>query len=324
MIGKARLSISRSDISMSEVDIASIYLGIQKLPCLINNPLRDDKNPSLGVFTKDMVSVGFKDFATGKSYTLFNFLSELWGCSRYDVLERLYKDTQGTTKLKATKIKKVKYSHLTDLKVKVRDWEDWDIEYWNNYGIEFNFLKQSNTYPIEYIILQYGENSLISKADKYAYVYVEFKDGNTSLKVYQPYASRENKFKNNHNNSVWDLWDKLPEKGDKLIITSSKKDSMCVWSNTGIPCTNMQSESVMPKESVIAELKSRFKDIYVLYDNDYTKVGNPGQTYALKICNEFDLKNIKIPDEYESKDPSDLYKNHGKEIFNEILIKLTN
>jgi hypothetical protein len=123
---------------------------------------------------------------------------------------------------------------------------------------------------------------------------------------------------------VWDFWSKLPEKGDNIIVCSSRKDAACIWANTGIPCTSMQAESVKIKESVMSEIKERFTNVFVLYDNDYNKSENWGRILGAKIASEHNIKQIEIPDEYESKDPSDLYKNHGKKALINIINKLVN
>ena len=55
----------------------------------------------------------------------------------------------------------------------------------------------------------------IIPAEKYAYVFVEFKDNVESLKIYQPF-SEFYKWRNKHDSSVWDLWEQLPETGEKF------------------------------------------------------------------------------------------------------------
>jgi len=75
----------------------------------------------------------------------------------------------------------------------------------------------------------------------------------------------------------------------------------------------------MPSPELIHKLKLRFYTIVILYDNDYTSETNPGQTMANKICQEYDFQNIIIPDHYESKDISDVIKNHGVDTAKKIL-----
>ena len=78
----------------------------------------------------------------------------------------------------------------------------------------------------------------------------------------------------------------------------------------------MQSEMQIPDEKLISELKERFNTIEILYDNDFNKENNPGQAMANKICDLYGFKNICLPNELKSKDPSDLVNKVGN--FNEL------
>ena len=206
---------------------------------------------------------------------------------------------------------------------KVREWKDYDLEYWKSYGIDIDWLHFGKIFPISDVIIVKSDGSkIILPADKYAYAFVEFKDGNISLKIYQPY-SKTYKWLNNHNSSVWDLWSQLPQYGDKLIITSSRKDALCLWATTGIPSTSLQAESCIPKAHVINILKERFEKIFILYDNDLNKLKNYGQEYGMTLANSFELTNICIPDQYGTKDSSDTYKEFGPYTLNDIITTLT-
>ena len=70
----------------------------------------------------------------------------------------------------------------------------------------------------------------------------------------------------------------------------------------------------MIKPQVMDQLKNRFDNIYVLYDNDYTKENNPGRLFGNKISSKYQLKQIEIPDRFKSKDYSDLVFNHGTDV----------
>ena len=90
---------------------------------------------------------------------------------------------------------------------------------------------------------------------------------------------------------------------------------MCLHA-AGYHAIAMQSEMQIPEEKLISELKKRFNTVEILYDNDFNKTNNPGQTMAKKICDLYGFKNICLPDKFESKDPSDLVNKVGT--FNEL------
>ena len=330
MISKGTDTIVIEDVRRitTDYEVVNKYLGISVVPSNINSILREDKNPSLCIFPyKD--SLFFKDFGTNQSGNIYQLLSLYWNIPLNQVYRKIYNDFTSVNykscccknKISKTIIKK---KSNINIKVKIRDWKPWDIEYWSSYGISKEWLNYCDIFPISYIFLihQNGEQIVIS-ADKYAYVYIERKDNKVSLKIYQPYSTNF-KWMSKHDASVWDLWTKIPDKGDKLIITSSRKDALCLWANTGIPSLSLQGEGYIPKEKVINQLKDRYKKIYVFYDNDFKNEVNNGRNYGKAIADKFDLQQIEIPTEYKSKDPSDLYKNWGKEVFLNVINSLIN
>lgn len=335
-IARGRPSISLESITsvVSEYDILAHYLGIQRIPCVMNSPLRKDRKPSFGLYSNDGVRIHYKDFKTGEGGSTFDLLSNLWGIGFYDVLERIYKEiprfievNQNIQKYTSTGNKKITFSRDIDLRYKVREWKEWDVKFWKQFGISVEWLEFGRIYPISHIfIIDTVENSSkIVPADKYAYVFVEFKDGKESVKIYQPF-SEFYKWRNKHDASVWDLWEQLPETGDSLFITSSRKDALCLWENTGIPAVSLQSETYLPKKHVVRQLKDRFKNIYVLYDNDWKKDENTGQKNGLLLAKTFGLTYLEIPKEAGEKDPSDIVKRYGVETLRKmikILIKLS-
>ena len=330
MVSKGTDTISIDDVRRITTDseVVNKYLGISVVPSNINSILREDKNPSLCIFPyKD--SLFFKDFGTNQSGNIYQLLSLYWNIPLNQVYRKIYNDFTSANykscccknKISKTIIKK---KSNINIKVKIRDWKPWDIEYWSSYGISLKWLEYCDIFPISHIFLihQNGEQLIIS-ADKYAYVYIERKDNKVSLKIYQPYSTNF-KWMSKHDASVWDLWTKIPEKGDKLIITSSRKDALCLWANTGIPSLSLQGEGYIPKEKVINQLKERYNKIYVFYDNDFKNKVNNGRNYGRILAEKFNLQQIEIPTEYKSKDPSDLYKNWGKEVFLNVINQLIN
>ena len=143
------------------------------------------------------------------------------------------------------------------------------------------------------------------------------------MKIYQPFSERM-KWLSKHDSSVWDLWDRLPEKGNKLIITSSRKDALCIWENTGIPAISLQGEGYIPKEHVVQQLKDRFEIVYVLYDNDFNSDINNGRVFGETLSRKFNLRQIEIPTEWRCKDTSDLCYNWGRDIVKQVITELTN
>lgn len=321
--GSDSTSIEKVNDLYSDFDIAHKYLGITCVPEVINSPLRQDNNPSLGLFINNRTnSLWFKDFGSGEKGSLYDLLAKMWNVSKDKVYDRILEDMPAPAPMRKHGVKVYRKS-AGKVEVRVREWRDYDIAYWDSYGISLPWLKFGEIYPISHIILTKNGHSYPISAEKYAYVYVERKDGIVSFKIYQPY-SKEYKWMSKHDSSVWDLWTKIPEKGDKLIITSSRKDALAIWSNTGIPALSLQGEGYIPKEHVVQQLKDRYNKVYVLYDNDFQSEENHGRMYGKMIAERFNVTQIEIPEKWESKDPSDLVKNHGRGVLRRVIYELVN
>ena len=333
-VSKGESSVTLSDIleKTTEANILSFYLGVTEIPCIIHSPLRKDNRPSFGLYSPNGKRIYFVDFATKDRGGIFDLLCQMWGCSYKEVLIRINKDIPKLCSIGTPNVHKhipctvrstIECKKSTDLQCKVRDWASYDVEYWESYGISLDWLKYAEVYPISYKIIIKDGNKYVFKADKYAYAYVEHKEGKVTLKVYQPFNKDGYKWSSNIDRSVWSLWTKIPKFGNNLIISSSVKDCLNIMCNLGIPAICMQGEGYKPKPQIIEELKSRYKNIILFYDNDYNNPDNPGKKDSMELSLEYNLKRVEIPVKYESKDPSDLFKKYGRdrylEIMNEIL-----
>lgn len=308
----------------SEFDIMRFYLNIDVLPALINSPLRQDRNASVSIFSPDGVKVFYKDFGTGEHGSIFDLLGRMWNRTFSETITKIWDDIDRVkhNRINLNRTRRgVIHKSNSILEVRTRQWFDYDIEYWNSYGISREWLEFGDVYPISHILITRDNITKIIPAEKLAYVYVERKDGKVSLKVYQPKSQRL-KWLSKHDSSVWDLWSRLPDRGDTLFITSSRKDALCLWENTGIPSVSLQGEGYVPKEKVINQLKQRFGRVIIFFDNDYDKDENHGHIYASRLSGMFNLDMVEIPSEYKSKDPSDLFKNHGAETFRRVIKEL--
>ena len=332
--GNGEHSITLEDVlaRTTEFDILYHYFNVSELPTIIHSPLRQDNRPSFGLYTLDGKRVHYTDLATKDRGGLFDLLMKYWGESYKDMLNHLWKDlpnfSNANVQFNSMKSERTyQYQSLKsrniDLQCKVREWRDYDIEYWASYGISLEWLKYADIYPISHKIVIRDGQRYVFGADKYAYAYVERKEGKVTLKIYQPYNKGGYKWSSNIDRSVWGLWTKIPKYGDNLIISSSVKDCLNIMCNLGIPAICMQGEGYKPKSQIIEELKSRYKNIIIFYDNDYNNPDNPGRKDSIELSLEYNLKRVEIPAKYESKDPSDLFKKYGKnrylEIMNEIL-----
>lgn len=284
-----------------------------------SSPFRVDRNPSFIISDNNYC---YRDFATGEVGDCFSFVKKLYNVDFNGALKQIAYDLNIENRfiipdinIKPSRKVKLEQSNLVsrsantvyEVKVKIRKFNDDDLAFWNCAGVSIKYLKLGTIYAISHYFI----NNKPYVAEKYAYAFAEKKDDKLTFKIYQPY-SISRKWINNNNFSVWELWNLLPQSNPRLIITSSRKDALSIIENLHIPSTALQAESVFPKPKIIKELYSRFKKIYLLLDNDVKGKENWGQRHAKKLCTEYGFTNIVIPDEYESKDFSDLVCNYDR------------
>lgn len=322
IVGKTSFSISKADIMayVSEETILQMALpGIKSLPCLINSPFRRDEKPSFSLYVSQEGHIRFKDFASNERGSLLDLCCKLWNCSINKALERISNHCQldGNVRVRKSPIKTLIHKSMrcsSDLQVVVRPWHDYDYEYWASYGIEKKWLHYAEVYPISYkIIIKKAGNGKKQKyvfpADKYAYCFVERKEGNLQLKVYQPFNKNGYKWCSKMDSSVIGLWTKVPQEGDKIVICSSLKDALCVSCQLHIPAICPQGEGYGMSNTAINSLKERYNKIYVSFDVD-----PPGIADGRKLCQETGFINV-VPDLKDCKDYSDFFHKYGKEQF---------
>lgn len=333
-VGKTSRSISANDVfsKCTEADIAGTYFGVSRIPCKMSSPLRVDKHPSFSFYVTSTGHINYKDYATGETGNIINLLEQYWDCSYSDVLCRLYDDMICDKGVEITDSKhcvrkntaKIDYTK-PDINVKIRDWKQYDLDYWNSYGITLKWLEYAKVYPISHTIITKTEEGLSTTytipADKYSYVYVEKKDDIIQFKIYRPFNTDGFKWFSRMDGSVVSLWTKLPETGDSVCVCSSLKDALCLWANAGIPSIAVQGEGYSMSDTAIGVLRQRFKHLFVCFDND-----EPGLEDAVKFSERTGFTNVVLPQFKEGKDISDLMKSLGadKDKFREIIIPLFN
>ena len=326
MFGSGRSSVTLEEVleKVSELEIAAHYLGIDEVPCVINSPLREDKHPSFGIYLSNKGRVRYTDLSTGERGGLFDLLSLMWGVSYQKVLDKIDSDIKffhiTPTKKPVFFGRPIKDKIPTKIEVRIRDWKKHDSDYWESYGITIPWLKYADVYPISHKFLTKDGKTYVFGADKYAYAFIERKEGNTTIKIYQPFNRDGFKWCTSTDRSVISLWTKVPEEGERICICSSLKDALCLWANTGIPAIATQGEGYAMSDTAIGQLRKRFKRVYILFDNDA-----PGIADGQKLSNLTGFINIILPKFNEGKDVSDLYKSlQDPNKFREIILPLFN
>ena len=330
IVGKTTSSISIPELfeKYSEIKIlTAVFPEITSIPCRIQSPFRVDNNPSFSIYLDNDNHIKFKDFGDSDCRgSLLDLLCKKWNCSFYQVfdkiLEVMQKQSGSDVTIKPKQVRlmtRKESSELTKIQVAVRPWKDYDLEYWKSYGIEKQWLKYAEILPISHKIITKKDSETgktrkyIFPADKYAYCFIERKEGNLSIKIYQPYNTNGFKWCSKMDSSVVGLWTKIPEYGDRVVLCSSMKDALCLACQCHIPTLCLQGEGYNMSDTAINELKRRYKKVFICYDTDVAGLLD-SENLAIKTG----FKNI-IPNLGECKDLSDYYKSlENKEDFKQL------
>lgn len=316
---QAAVPLSKKLESVDEGEILARWFGIERIPCVMNSPFRDDKTPSFSVRMAKNGHIYGHDFATGERFSVPDMVMKAekvdFATAATMILDGRYGDFT-----RDASVPLPKPVCVSEIDVVTREFNENDLAFWQSFGITKPWLEFGHVYAVSGIVFRTDGYVKDMKADEYAYAYVTFFKGRRHIKVYQPF-SKSRKWMNDGDGitQVWNLMDRLPEIGKAVIITSSLKDALCLWANTGIPSCCPQSESANLDETIVEDLKRRFRRVLVLFDNDFGKPRNPGQEGAKKACETFGLENIVIDAWWGCKDPSDLYRKHGREILFRIM-----
>lgn len=306
--------ITREDIlkHVTQEEIYSFYVGedIRSLG-VFHSPLRKDNIPSFALYFHRLERniLMFKDFATGDCGDFVMLVCKLFNLDYKDAMRKIAYDMGLTNQSVDANQTLVNYTRIVskesiELGVKLRLWNIKDRDYWTSFGIHKKTLIKFNVFPISHVFY----NDTAVKAHDYAYAYVETKDGKTSYKIYQPLETKIKKWINNANYTVHQGYMQLPANGELLIITKSLKDVMSIHDCLGIPAIGLQSESVMMKDSVMDEYKSRFRKVICLFDND-----EAGKKLSANFSEKYGLPHFFVPELPKVTDFSDLVKALGKD-----------
>lgn len=318
MFGKGR-RIKRDDISQES--LLAFYFDVYHLPCLIKSPFREDNNPSFSFYMTQNGNIRYNDFASGEKGTLIEAIAKLkdvrienvWPLIREDFSSPEYTENSRIDRVITTRVEQRK-----DFRIKIRPWQPYDIDYWASFGVNLAFLSKMEVYPISHVFVDFKGILWPFACDKYAYAYVERKEGFVSYKIYQPFNKKGRKWQTNMDKTTIGLWTKLPEKGDRVCICSSYKDAMSLWANTGIPAVAIQAEGFSISEHAQKDLRDRFTDVIIILDND-----EPGLKYAESLAKATGFRNVTLPQFDGGKDISDLYKHlDNKEKFRQTIFGL--
>lgn len=298
----------------SEEQLMEYYLHIPVKKGLFRSPLRRDKQPTCSFYRNKSGTLIFKDFATGQHLNIFDVVQSIFRCDYFEALRIIANDFgivrdnalhKNPGKINLNPIK-IKDKEISKIQIEVQEFTDSELKWWGKYGISKDILKRFNVYSCKHVFLN---DQLFAESQQHCPIFGYYGKKYQGLELWRCYFPKRTSFRfiTNRPSKKIQGYDQLPKKGKLLVITKSMKDSMCLYS-CGITACAPNSENLFIPDKVLEDLKNRFENIVVLYDND-----RPGLYNMAKIRKEHpELTYVFIPKRYGSKDISDFYKDHGR------------
>lgn len=298
----------------SEEQIMEFYLHIPIKKGLFRSPLRRDKEPTCSFYRSGRGDLIFKDFATGQHLNVFGVVQGLFNCDYFEALKIIANDfgivkdksiTRNPGKINLNPVQ-IKDKEMSKIQVEVQDFTELELKWWGKYGITLDILKKFDVYSCKHVFLN---GQLLAKSQQHCPIFGYYGKKYQGLELWRCYFPKRTSFRfiTNWPSKKIQGYDQLPKKGKLLVITKSMKDTMCLYS-CGITACAPNSETQFMSDSVLEDLKQRFKHVVVLFDNDET-----GISFMNKIKKKHpELIYTWIPRRYNAKDISDYYKEYGR------------
>lgn len=281
-----------------------------------SSPLREgDHHPSFSLFysSYDKPRIYFKDLATGKSGNIFKFISLLFNISYIDAFYKVDEDFgfgiwNQTIKSEVVIKKSIKIKpSLLRIGITSRKFKTSDLAYWLDYGIPEETLQYYNVKALQIVHLHY-EDHVSRFYPPFGFSYQIY----DKYKIYQP-DEEDFKFINNLDPKLIEGFQQLSYSTSTLIITKALKDVMTLY-GFGFESVSPKSENTLIPYPYFKYFRKKYKQIYILFDND-------GKESSDQYPNDF--KKIYLPKEL-GKDISDVVKYKNREIALNTLKNLIN
>jgi hypothetical protein len=304
--------VSRKSIlhSIDDYSIYSYYIGQElELRTKYSSPLRHgDEDPSFSLYySKHFENViMYKDSALNKFGTVFDFLSEFLKIPIRDVLLQINSDfglglggeDVGEFKPHLVKTKPIK-KHPTKIEISKQEPTKEFKRYWDKLEITNNTLNKFYCRCVR--VMHYKSDITTTVVPRILTISYEILG---TYKIYQPFADKKFKFRNNFLDIYVEGALQLTFTTDFCIITKSTKEIMFMFEHFGWESVAGKSETTMVSDHFMMNiLKVNYKKVFVWLDND-----TAGKVAQAKYLEQYDWL---IPIEFDSyipdSDPTDLF-----------------
>jgi hypothetical protein len=305
---------------ITQEEIFEKYLGVRvTLKKKIRNPKRSDKTPGCSFYWNGN-KLRFRDPALPLNEDCFGLVMKLNRCDFQEALELiafefgLSKETKSSfnpislSKEREESHKKTILTPIFNLDDNGNSkWRKEELLYWEQYHITPELLKEFKVFSINGYYIN-GKLRYTYKPSDIGFCYGQYEDEERVYKIYHPNRTF---VKFIATMKQLDGYNDLPERGDLLVITKSRKDRMCL-AMFGILAIAPQAEGNYISDDILGDLDARFDTILVFFDFDKT-----GIIGANRLKRSYNWQPIFLTDgrfyteDYKAKDFSEFVKING-------------
>lgn len=296
---------------ISQETLMATYYGVPIHKGLFKSKFRTDNNPTVCYYKNNKGRLIVKDFGSDFCGDWLYVVQYKFNCDFVKALLIAANDfgivknstlVANPIKVESTILEPVQSSII---QVEIRSFQQYELDWWLSYGITENTLKRFKVFSCKNIWINGKLFHLETPNQKIFGYYGGIKN---NIELWRLYFAGNRKFKFLSNWEKTKIQGLLPKNGgNTLVITKSLKDVMLLY-ELGVTAIAPNSENLFVTDSQLEQLKQKFKNIVVCYDNDLP--GIEGMNRIKKAHPE--LKFIFIPRKYGAKDISDFYKKYNK------------
>lgn len=300
---------------VDEEAIYNHYYGDFLLNKFYHSPFRQEKNPSFK-FSYYQGRLVWRDFGISQNpRNCIEFVAHLYEISYKDAIEKIMYDIvfNNTITIKPSYKKKNQEINPNKTVCIYRKINGIYLNYWNQVGVTEDKLGFYNIYICDI----YFNNIRILNSNKYPIYLYLFDKERKIWKAYNPYH-KQNRMPHFYSHNIQGHIQNYENIGltgsDILIITKSYKD--CIMLNmAGYDAIAPHAETVFISENKLNDLKDRYSQIFILFDNDSCGIQN--SEYFSK---KYNIPNIFLPkNDYQIKDCYDVVLNYGIEYLKNLI-----
>jgi len=301
--------LGKVDILANSKELLEHYCGFEIEEWeYICNPFREDNNPGARFIEGRNGYLLLEDHGWSEKYLdVIGIVMKVNNISFIEAIQKINIDVKDL-KFELNKVGKIFSKRKVKpnvLKSNFKSFSLKELEWWKQFNWNKTLLKK---FKVKSCYSSKFNNEIrVFTSDKspiYSYA-----DSKGPYKRYMPF-SKGNKWRTAR--AIVEGYDQL-KSSDILFITSSLKDTGML-NSIGYKAINPPSEnSFKTILNIKSELEDRFNNIYVWMDND-----TPGKKASIKLTEITGWNYINCPDDLP-KDPSDVCKEFGANIVNEII-----